>query len=153
MMSLRRPGMGSRPSERCGATEAKRNCARRARLRFAPGRRRSPQPSGGFLRPNQWAERPPVTDDAPKHPKLPRQPRAAIRPSRLSAHGVTWDDDYAWIRAENWRDVLRDPSRLPSDIRAHLEAENAYADAVLAPTAALQGELVREMRARLKEDD
>jgi oligopeptidase B len=94
-----------------------------------------------------------VTDDAPKHPKLPQPPRAAIRSSRLSAHGVTWDDGYSWIRAENWRDVLRDPSRLPSDIRAHLEAENAYADAVLAPTAALQGELVREMRARLKEDD
>ncbi len=49
--------------------------------------------------------------------------------------------------------MLRDPSRLPSDIRALLEAENAYADALLAPTAKLQKELVREMRARLKEDD
>ena len=34
-----------------------------------------------------------------------------------------------------------------------LKAENAYADAVLAPTAGLQKELRREMRARLKEDD
>ena len=42
---------------------------------------------------------------------------------------------------------------LPGDIRALLEAENAYADAVLAPTAELQRELVREMRARIKEDD
>ena len=40
-----------------------------------------------------------------------------------------------------------------SDIRALLEAENAYADAVLAPTLGLQKELKREMRARLKEDD
>ena len=40
-----------------------------------------------------------------------------------------------------------------ADIRALLEAENAYADALLAPTAGLQKELVREMRARLKEDD
>ena len=71
----------------------------------------------------------------------------------LSAHGLSWVDDYAWMRADNWREVLRDPSRLPSDIRALLEAENAYADAVLAPTLGLQKELKREMRARLKEDD
>ena len=69
------------------------------------------------------------------------------------AHGVAWVDDYAWIRADNWREVLRDPAALPADIRALLEAENAYADAVLAPTRALQRQLVREMRARLKEDD
>jgi oligopeptidase B len=98
-------------------------------------------------------ERRPVTDDALKHRETLQPPRADVRPSRISAHGVTWDDDYAWIRAENWREVLRDPNRLPSDIRAHLEAENAYADAMLAPTAPLQGELVREMRARLKGDD
>ena len=80
-------------------------------------------------------------------------PRAEVRPTQLSAHGLVWADDYAWIRADNWREVLRDPSELPRDIRALLEAENAYADAVLAPTAALQKELRREMRARLKEDD
>ena len=45
------------------------------------------------------------------------------------------------------------PGLLPCDIRALLEAENAYADALLAPTTELQAELVREMRARLKEDD
>ena len=80
-------------------------------------------------------------------------PRAEIRPASLSAHGLVWVDDYAWMRADNWREVLRDPSRLPSDIRALLKAENAYADAILAPTLGLQKELKREMRARLKEDD
>jgi oligopeptidase B len=80
-------------------------------------------------------------------------PRAEARPAFLSAHGVSWADDYAWMRADNWREVLRDPSRLPAHIRALLEAENAFADAVLAPTLGLQKELKREMRARLKEDD
>ncbi len=94
-----------------------------------------------------------MTDAASKHVELPEPPRAEIRPSTRSAHGLTWDDGYAWIRAANWRDVLRDPSQLPGDIRALLEAENAYAAAMLAPTADLQKELVREMRARLKEDD
>ena len=97
-----------------------------------------------------WSK--PLPEASAKAPP-PAPPRAEVRPSRLSAHGLTWTDDYAWIRAENWRDVLRDPSRLPKDIRALLEAENAYADALLAPTLALQAQLVREMRARLKEDD
>ena len=50
----------------------------------------------------------------------------------------------------NWREVLRDPAALPDEIRALLEAENAYAEAILAPTRALQRQLVREMRARLQ---
>jgi len=84
---------------------------------------------------------------------IPAPPRAEVRPVALSAQGLSWVDDYAWMRADNWREVLRDPSRLPPDIRALLEAENAYADAVMAPTLGLQKELKREMRARLKEDD
>jgi oligopeptidase B len=99
------------------------------------------------------AERRRMTDDAAKLRHSPAPPRAEIRPSQLSAHGLAWADDYAWIRAGNWRDVLRDPGLLPPDIRALLEAENAYADALLAPTAELQKDLVREMRARLEEDD
>jgi oligopeptidase B len=91
-----------------------------------------------------------MTDDASR---APAPPRADVRPVQRSAHGLTWTDAYAWIRAENWREVLRDPSRLPSDVRALLEAENAYADATLAPTADLKKELAREMRARLREDD
>ena len=84
---------------------------------------------------------------------IPAPPRAEVRRASLSAHGLSWTDDYGWMRADNWREVLRDPSRLPLDIRALLEAENAYADAVLAPTLGLQKELKREMRARLKKDD
>ena len=86
-------------------------------------------------------------------PLPPVPPKAVVRPTRRSAHGVDWTDEYAWIRAENWQEVLRDPSVLAPEIRMLLEAENAYAEALLAPTAGLQRELVREMRARLKEDD
>ena len=84
---------------------------------------------------------------------IPAPPRAEALPLTFSPHGLSWIDDYSWIRADNWREVLRDPTRLPADIRTLLEAENAYADAVLAPTLGLQKELKREMRARLKEDD
>jgi oligopeptidase B len=68
-------------------------------------------------------------------------------------HGVTLEDPYHWLRADNWQEVMRDPATLPADIRAYLEAENAHAEAGLADTAALQAELYREMRGRVKEDD
>ena len=87
------------------------------------------------------------------HPEPQSPPRVETRPAPRSAHGVEWTDEYAWIRADNWRDALRDPDTLPKDIRAVLDAENAYADAILAPTRDLQETLVGEMRARIKEDD
>ena len=63
-------------------------------------------------------------------------------------------DPYAWLKDDNWREVMRDTSRLRADIRTHLEAENAYTHASLeAPTAALQDQLFEEMRARIKEND
>jgi oligopeptidase B len=80
-------------------------------------------------------------------------PIAPRRPSRRMVHGVTITDDYGWLKDENWQQVLRDPSILAPDIRAYLEAENRYADAILGPTESLQKELVREMRGRIKEDD
>ncbi len=52
-------------------------------------------------------------------------PRAEARPQHRTVHGVALTDDYAWLKAENWRDVLRDPAVLPADIRAYIEAENA----------------------------
>jgi oligopeptidase B len=85
--------------------------------------------------------------------KVASPPIAAIRPQSRTVHGVTLNDDYAWLRAENWRDVLRDPDTLPAEIRKHIEAENAWCDTLMAPTKALQRELIKEMRGRIKEDD
>lgn len=83
----------------------------------------------------------------------PEPPRAPRRPSTRTVHGISLTDDYAWLRADNWRAVMRDPSVLDGDIRAYLEAENAYADAWLAPLGELKVTLVAEMRGRIKEDD
>jgi oligopeptidase B len=80
-------------------------------------------------------------------------PAAPKHPEARSAHGVQWIDDYAWLKAENWREVLRDPSVLPPVIHDLLHAENIYAEHMLGPAKALQRQLAREMRARLKEDD
>lgn len=84
---------------------------------------------------------------------LPDAPRAAQHPTQTQVHGVTLHDDYAWLRAANWQEAMRDPSLLPADIAAYLQAENAYYDAAMADTADLQTALIAQMRGRIKEDD
>src|SRR3990172_9340091 len=80
-------------------------------------------------------------------------PRAARHPSTSSHHGIVREDDYAWLPASNWQEVMRDPSVLDPAIRAHLEAENAYSKSAMADTEKLQATLFAEMKGRIKEDD
>ncbi len=80
-------------------------------------------------------------------------PHADKRPVEDTRHGITRVDDYAWLRADNWQEVMRAPDALAADIRAYLEAENAYCADALAGTVALQDALFAEMKGRIKEDD
>jgi oligopeptidase B len=82
-----------------------------------------------------------------------RPPIPEKHPISDTHHGITRSDDYAWMRADNWQAVFRDPSLLDGRIRAHLEAENAYQAALMAGTADLRGKLFAEMKGRIKEDD
>ena len=72
----------------------------------------------------------------------PSPPVAAKRPKRTTQHGETRVDDYAWLREKDSPEVL-----------AYLKAENAYTDAFMKPTEALQGTLYREFLGRLKQTD
>jgi oligopeptidase B len=69
-------------------------------------------------------------------------PVARKEPKEITLHGVTLVDDYAWMRDKEHPDVT-----------AYLEAENAHADAVTAPLAALRDELYREMLSHVKQTD
>lgn len=84
---------------------------------------------------------------------VPKPPRAEKRPRVESWHGHEKRDDYHWLKADNWQEVMHDPSVLPPEIRAFLEGENAYHEAVMADTKALQEQLFAEMKGRIKEDD
>jgi len=86
-------------------------------------------------------------------PRLPPPPRAERRPKPSTMHGTTLVDEYAWLRAENWQEVMRDPSVLDPKIRAYLTDENNFTRAALAHTEALQQTLFAEMKGRIKEDD
>lgn len=72
----------------------------------------------------------------------PIPPIAARHPVTTERFGETFVDDYAWMRQKD------DPA-----VIAALHAENAYAEAVLAPLKPLAARLYDEMLARIKEDD
>ena len=80
-------------------------------------------------------------------------PIAEKRPVSASHHGIDLTDDYAWLKDENWQQVMHDPSVLDADIRAYLEAENAYTNAAMADTEELQKTLFEELKGRIKQDD
>ncbi len=91
--------------------------------------------------------------DAPLQPRL-APPIAERRQKAVTQHGVTRQDPYAWLRADNWQEVMQGREDLSADIRQYLEAENAYVmEAFEAPHAALTEELFREIRGRIKEDE
>ena len=83
----------------------------------------------------------------------PPEPVAERRPVRSTWHSVTLVDDYAWLKAANWQEVMRDPAKLDPAIRAYLEAENGYAETLLADTVESQNMLFEEMKGRIKQDD
>ncbi|MDO9608183.1 MAG: S9 family peptidase [Brevundimonas sp.] len=62
-------------------------------------------------------------------------------------------DDYQWMKDDNWQGVLRDPTLIKADVKEHLEAENAYREAMMASTLPLQAAMFEEMKGRIKEAD
>ncbi len=82
-----------------------------------------------------------------------KPPSPAKKPKKISQIGRSRTDNYAWMKDENWQAVMRDPSLLDKEIRAYLEAENAYTQSVLEPLDALKTQIFQEMKGRLKADD
>lgn len=69
-------------------------------------------------------------------------PVAARRPRTTRLHGDLRVDDYYWLREKD-----------NPEVRAYLEAENAYTAAVMKPTEPLQEQLYEEMLARIRQTD
>ena len=76
-------------------------------------------------------------------------PLVKARPDRVLQHDRSRVDEYAWLRSDNWKEVLRDPSALPSEICDHLRRENEYCCSVLADSEPLQRTLAHELNDRL----
>lgn len=73
---------------------------------------------------------------------IPASPIARKEPKETILHGVKLTDDYAWLREKD-----------APEVKAYLDAENSYSDALMAPLAALREELYREMLSHIKQTD
>ncbi|MEJ2114580.1 MAG: S9 family peptidase [Gammaproteobacteria bacterium] len=73
--------------------------------------------------------------------------------TEITQHGYTRTDYYAWLKDDNWQQVIQTPEVLSTEIKEYLEAENKYMEKCLGDTKALQEILFKELRARIKEDD
>ena len=73
---------------------------------------------------------------------LPTAPSAPRRPHVVEAHGRSRTDEWYWLRERDNPEVLE-----------LLRAENAYADAVLAPQAELREAIFNEIKGRVRETD
>ncbi len=76
--------------------------------------------------------------------QAPTPPVAAQKPHTVTSPSGNREDPYYW---------LRDDTRKSPDVIRHLEAENAYTDAVLAPVKGLREQLFEELKGRYKQDD
>lgn len=73
---------------------------------------------------------------------MPSAPLAPRFPHILRAHGDERIDDWYWLR-----------ERANPDVRAYLEAENAYTAAVMQPTESLQTRIYDEIASRVQQTD
>jgi oligopeptidase B len=73
---------------------------------------------------------------------LPSPPVAPKHPTQTTRHGITLADDYAWLREKENSETI-----------TYLEAENAYAESVMAPLADLRDDLYKEMLSHIKQTD
>jgi oligopeptidase B len=81
-----------------------------------------------------------AADDTPS--SLPAPPVAKKVPKTTEIHGQKLVDNYYWLRDK------KNP-----EVKAYLEAENAYTDAAMKATEGLQKKLYDEMLGRIKETD
>src|SRR2546428_279483 len=81
-----------------------------------------------------------VADDSSS--SLPAPPVAKKVPKTTEINGRTMADNYYWLRDK------KNP-----EVKAYLEAENSYTDALMKPTEGLQKKLYDEMLSRIKETD
>jgi oligopeptidase B len=72
----------------------------------------------------------------------PQPPMAEKKTKTTNIHGTTLLDDYFWLREKTNPAVM-----------AHLQAEDAYTQAVMKPTEALQEKLYKEMLSHIKQTD
>ncbi len=85
-----------------------------------------------------------ITSEKAEHSmgNSPVPPIARRQTKQTELHGTVLQDDYAWLQKKEEAEVL-----------AYIEAENAYAEEVMAPQAELRDRLYGEMLSHIKQTD
>ena len=81
------------------------------------------------------------------------EPLVKRDPVTTKYHGISITDDYAWLKADNWQQALKDPSVLPREIQNYLKAENDYFYEKMVSIVPLQKTLYQELIGRVVEND
>ena len=85
-----------------------------------------------------------MNQTAPSASQTPQPPVAATKPYQVPSPNGSREDEYYWVR---------DDKRENPEMLAYVKAENAYADAMLAHTKALETKVYDEIVGRLQQDD
>ena len=70
-----------------------------------------------------------------------------------TCHNIEWEDNYSWIHQKNILEVLKDKTKLDSEVKKYLDEENSYAEHHLKDTKEYQKILFDEIKGRIKLDD
>ena len=68
-------------------------------------------------------------------------------------HGISLEDDYAWVDQPNILEVLKDPSKLLPDVREYIEENNSLTEDYFKDVKNLQKKLFNEIKSKIKLDD
>ncbi len=73
--------------------------------------------------------------------------------SEKKYHNITLKDDYSWVDQPNILDVLKDSSKLNSEVKSYIDANNKITEEYFKDTEKLQKQLFDEIKGKIKLDD
>ncbi len=68
-------------------------------------------------------------------------------------HGISLEDEYAWVDQHNILEVLKDPSKLLPEVRTFIEENNSITKGYFKDVKNLQKNLFNEIKSKIKLDD
>ena len=68
-------------------------------------------------------------------------------------HGISLEDDYAWVDQPNILEVLKDPNKLLPEVRNYIEENNSITKDYFKDVKNLQKNLFNEIKSKIKLDD
>ncbi len=68
-------------------------------------------------------------------------------------HGISIEDDYAWVDQPDILEVLKDPSKLLPDVKKYIEENNSQTENYFKDVKSIQKKLFNEIKSRIKLDD